>query len=308
MVFMFDSFRSGTWLLGFMLLIAPAAKMVAEDVEFPAVQAFGAFALTETRGIEPGRWQWRFHVRHANINLTNEDIVATVNMEWTSFTLAGRYGWMDRLTLEGALRFDYSQNGFLDSVIEGFHSALGLPNGGREFSPVNFLEYHIGLFRIDGQGAGPFPSAHAAILWTPWRTEAWSLSLRGGMTVHPGKSTGYRVAGLLPFAGIMLHYHARNWDLAIAGHWRSVKRSDWLRQEPLDGAIYLLDLSLAHKIWRLGIGLKTSPYGPGRIGRDARQLYLGCRLNEWLEIGLYEELFYYTSLADAGFRLSFYVD
>lgn len=306
---MFDSVLSRGRFVGILTLLLLSPLLVAEDVEFPSVQAFGAFSLTETRGIEPDKWQWRFHVRHANINLTNEDRVATVNMEWTSFTLGGRYGLKKNLTLEGAFRFDFSQNGFLDRIIEGFHSFFGLPNGGREFSPANYLEYHyIGLFRIDGLGAGPFPSLHMAALWTPWQTPSWSFSLRGGMTLQPRSTTGYRVGGILPFASAMVHYHYQQGDLSLAAHWRPVKRADWLRSEPLDGSILLLDFSAGYKIWRLGMSVKTSPFEPGRIGRGARQLYLGCRLNEWLEIGLYEELFTYTSLADAGFRLSFYFD
>ncbi len=296
------------FLIASVLMLTANARMVrGSDVEFPAIQAFAAFSLTDSSGVEPDSWKWQFTLNHANINLTNEDEVATVNMEWTSLTLSGRYGLNSRLTLEGALRLDWAQNGFLDHVIEGFHSALGLPDGGRGYSPRNVLEYtYKNLFAFAGEGAGPFVSSHLAFLWTPLSPGSWSLSLRSGVTLHPTERVAYRVSGLLPFLGAAVHYRFNRGELSLSAHWRPLKRPVWLKQEPLAAGLSLISFAGSYKIWRLGLNFKNSPYPEGRIGQGARQIYMGCRINSWLEIGLYEELFYYTTLADVGFRLRFF--
>ena len=294
------------WVTG--LFAIASFTLMAEDVEFPAIQSFGSFSLTDPVGLEKTGWQWRFVFNHANINLTNEDELSTVNMEWTSLTLSGRYGLSDRLTLEGALRLDWSSNGILDRVIEGFHSSLGLPDGGRDLSPRNLLQYtYKEVFRFDGQGAGPFISPHLAVLWTPFRTAIWSVSLRSGLTIHPKSRLGYRVSGILPFLGAAVRAQFSRSALSLTAHWRPIRKPNWLEQENLDAkSLILISVDAAYKIWRLGLSFKNSPYPDGRIGQSARQIYLGCRLNSWLEIGLYEELFYYTTLADVGFRLGIY--
>jgi len=287
--------------------IGPWKIRAADDIEFPAIQAFGAFSLTEPLGVDSSVWKCHFIVNHSNINLTNEDKAGTVNMEWTSLTFCARYGLNNWITLEGALRLDWAQNGFLDRIIEGFHSFWGLPDGGRDFSPRNFLEYsYKDLFRIEGEGAGPFFSGHLGFLWTPLRHKSWSFSLRSGFTVHPVDRMAYHVSGFLPFIGAMVDYQYSQGGLSLSVHWRPLKRPDWLENEPLDNKLLLVSLAGSYKIWRLSLNIKNSPYSEGRIGQGARQLYIGCRLLSWMEIGICEELFYYTTLPDVGFHLRFF--
>lgn len=47
-------------------------------------------------------------------------------------TFLGRYGIGERADLEVELPFLYSSAGFLDSFVEAFHEAFGLPDGGRD--------------------------------------------------------------------------------------------------------------------------------------------------------------------------------
>jgi hypothetical protein len=56
-------------------------------------------------------------------------------------TFSGRYGIGRKMDLGFDIPFLVAGGGFLDNLIENYHSTFGFPNGGREYAPQNRLLY-----------------------------------------------------------------------------------------------------------------------------------------------------------------------
>ncbi len=85
--------------------------------------------------LEAGRWRFSTHLHYAAIE--DEGIVDEVSVmldgELLRWELQSEFGISDRLQMTFTLPFVHTTGGFLDDIIDDFHSATGLERSGSEF-------------------------------------------------------------------------------------------------------------------------------------------------------------------------------
>lgn len=129
-----------------------------------------------------------------------------------------RYGARPGLEVGAGLGFQTTWGGFLDPVVDGFHDAFGLPNGGRETEPQNQFQVELEKllprvrFRLSPRTFG----LEDARLFAKWRLlgsdrSSRTLSVRGTFRlaagpVDPGRADGaLAVLGRFSFEPVHLH-------------------------------------------------------------------------------------------------------
>jgi hypothetical protein len=115
----------------------------------PLTQIFGLPAESSAIIAPRGRVEARLTQDVANeyrvITAATEQLV--LDGESYRWTLAARYGITDRFEAGIDIPYVLYGGGFLDGFIEDWHSAFGMPQGGRDRAPRNRLRY---LYRKDG--------------------------------------------------------------------------------------------------------------------------------------------------------------
>lgn len=122
--------------------------------------------------------------------------------ETTRFTLMARYGLLPRLEVGVKIPYIGHGGGFLDSFIEGFHSAFGLPQGGRDQAPRNRLRYRYrrngaDKVRVDNSnsGIGDLALTTAFQLYQRGGETRQGLALNLGLKLPTGDSDQLRGSG-----------------------------------------------------------------------------------------------------------------
>ena len=122
--------------------------------------------------------------------------------ETTRFTLMARHGLLPRLEVGVKIPYISHGGGFLDSFIEDFHSAFGLPQGGRDQAPRNRLLYRYqrngaDKVRVDnsGSGIGDIALTTAFQLYQKGGETRQGLALNLGLKLPTGDSDQLRGSG-----------------------------------------------------------------------------------------------------------------
>ncbi len=118
----------------------------------PATIGFGLPPLGAARALQPGVWQAQITVDIASNSV--ENITTDENLFFDGETYRGAlsvaYGVGAKLEIGLELPLLSHRGGRLDSFIEGWHDTFGLPQGIRDQTPRNQLDYSYS--RLDGQG------------------------------------------------------------------------------------------------------------------------------------------------------------
>lgn len=91
----------------------------------------------------PGSQGLRLSTAYSSVFVRQSSSRSSLNLDMELFYLALRYDYVPRRGLQLGVEapFLVYWGGFLDSFIEGYHRALGLPNGGREQVPRDLVRY-----------------------------------------------------------------------------------------------------------------------------------------------------------------------
>ncbi len=118
-----------------------------------------------------------------------------------------RYGFAPGVEAGIEIPFVSHSGGFLDGFIEGFHSAFGFTNGGREYAPRDRLLYQYSVnntnrFRIEdsGGGIGDIRLTGGIQLYDDRAEAPRRLALRGALKLPTGDSDRLRGSGSVDFA------------------------------------------------------------------------------------------------------------
>src|SRR4051812_13459628 len=76
-------------------------------------------------------------------NGTGDNSTVVIDAELWRTGITARTGLSPRTDLEVELPIVYASGGFADDLIEGWHSLLGLPDGGRDTRPNNEFAVHV---------------------------------------------------------------------------------------------------------------------------------------------------------------------
>ncbi len=92
-----------------------------------------------------GILEWRMDVAFSNVfeKAQSPDNLLLVDTELWRTSMYVHYAFKDDILVGLQIPFYHTGNGFLDSFIQGYHHAFGLPNGGRDTVPNNQFSYRI---------------------------------------------------------------------------------------------------------------------------------------------------------------------
>ncbi|MBN2625305.1 MAG: DUF3187 family protein [Spirochaetales bacterium] len=131
----------------------------------------------------------------------------TPALDYESSVLEASYHYRpgDRLILGADLRVISYYAGFMDNVIETFHSLFGFPNGGRELFPRNDLyinmDNRLGADLTQDKPLIAMGDTDLSLVWTFRETSELSLALAGALKLPTGSletlsGSGYADTGL----------------------------------------------------------------------------------------------------------------
>jgi hypothetical protein len=122
-----------------------------------------------------------------------------------------RTGLGPRTDVEVEVPVVYASDGFADQLIEGWHSLLGLPNGGRENRPSNDFEVHVDkggqrIYELENNkvGIGDIPIVITQRI-ADESDLGVAISLRGGVELPTGsESDGFGNGGIDWGGGVLV--------------------------------------------------------------------------------------------------------
>lgn len=174
---------------------------------FYYVNDFATSSLDNARLEELGSNKLTTEQQNEFTALDYESFVLEIGMDW-------QFNPGFRMSLDWRLHFLHG--GFLDSIIEGFHSFLGVANAGRQYFDVNRVQWNIESvagFNYAGSGAAVVSGdTDLRSVWTLIQRQNFALALGAAFKIP----TGLRSKG----------FGSNNPDIAfeILADWRPWKR------------------------------------------------------------------------------------
>ena len=193
--------------IGFMTsAVVSAMEIVPFDSanQNPLVQIYGLPGAGNALLLPEGRTELGLNAvvssNHSVDDYPREYII--LDGETTRFTLMARHGLLPRLEVGVKIPYISHGGGFLDGPIESFHSAFGLPQGGRDQAPRNRLLYRYqrngaDKVRVDnsGSGIGDIALTTAFQLYQKGGETRQGLALNLGLKLPTGDSDQLRGSG-----------------------------------------------------------------------------------------------------------------
>jgi hypothetical protein len=209
------SFRAIKYLL--LLVLATGLPMAASAraltlVPFattnqsPLVAVFGLPPAGEATVLPAGRTAVELRADIASNFTADSRSGESILLDGESYrlALALRYGFSERLEFGLEIPYVLHRQGFLDRFIINWHDFFNLPQGGRDQSPRNRLEYRYvrsGSDQLDltdeTDGLGDLRLTGG---WQLWRKDASSLALRASLKVPTGDADRLLGSGSTDFA------------------------------------------------------------------------------------------------------------
>lgn len=211
------------------LVLCPAAVACAEDMEItpfvisnqsPLVQIYGLPRETGADIATPGRLivalSQDLSSNYLVVSKAREQMI--LDGETYRLALSARYGLADRWELGVEIPYIVQGGGFLDSYVIDWHSAFGLPQGGRDKAPKDRLRYRyrrdgVQKLKMDqaGSGIGDLSLTAGLGLYDQRGDKSHDrLALKAALKLPTGDSTSLRGSGgtdfMLQLCGSMTNY------------------------------------------------------------------------------------------------------
>ena len=290
-------------LLLFLLLLPLPCQ--ATQTLFPPVDSLARFPFTAGAPLGARRWSLSLEYTHANLYALDFAHDSVNDMELFSHTLLYRRGLDKDWTFEGAVTFSFVSGGYLDSLVEGFHSLFSYPEARRDLYPKNRVNYRLG----DGfSHLSPSVQSGPLILGLSRRVYGkgpLSLDLRFSLGLPLVATAGLSPRNpFLVWGGSAAWQITRNLSLELYHHRALFPRPGWIpEQEPLNSTFSQDELRLSLSRIRLSILSRSSPYRVGDRRHAARAVSLSIPLSRRLEAGIIEDLPPFDTSADSSFFL-----
>ena len=173
----------------------------------------------------------------------------------------------------------YINGGFMDGIIDRFHSAFGFPDGGRGEYPYGRVVYYLRDRELSRTGF--LPGEPQVFLFYGEK-----LRIITGFKV-PFKNDGFRSGKAWGFLGF-------SWEENLKGYRISGEHG----VASGEGRIFFSRLRITKGRTSAGFLLRTSPYREGDLSHPATAVFLNIRLWKGIHIGLVEDLAPYDTSAD----------
>lgn len=202
-----------------MALLCGASPSPAADMEITPFRTVNQRPLVQIFGLPPDTSAVVTPAGRLAVGIT-QDIASEYTVSSTAherivldgesyrWTVSARYGLAERFEAGIDIPYLLYGGGFLDGVIVDWHSAFGLPQGGRDSAPKNHLEYRysrdgVQKLKMDhaGSGIGDI-SLHGAmkLYESPTERDRDTLALRMSIKLPTGDSSSLHGSGSTDFS------------------------------------------------------------------------------------------------------------
>lgn len=132
-----------TLLCAGLLLAAPLSRAdtLATTNQAALARAFALPALGQARAAPEGEWRLAFDIATEFVNKQSGGEQLLLDGESQRWALGWRRGLAKTWELGVEVPLLHTGGGFMDDVVENWHDAFGLPNGGREQAPQDRYRY-----------------------------------------------------------------------------------------------------------------------------------------------------------------------
>lgn len=283
------------------ILFLPA---FAGDVDFPVIQSMASFPFDEEAGIlRPGEVAATFSLSHANSFMLDHRSGVVNDMEHMNGVLGVRVGVGRKSTLELYYRWSSIFGGWLDGLIENFHSTFDLPDNHRPLFPRDRVDYRLDPVFDYGGNTGAVGPVTIALLTGLANRGGFSLNARLGLQVSPAGKPGVTSARPALIAGMSAVWKRRNLAAGVSGHLAFFRSPQWLEGISTTPRVFLGEGWARLGWFRAGILWRTSPFRTGDLAHHGWQVLVGFRLRRGVEVIIQEDLGPFDTTPDIHFGI-----
>ena len=168
----------------------------------PLVQIHGLPAIGTARVLKEHNGDFSLDLQIANsfTSATNSNEQLMLDGETRRLTLAARLGLANGYECGFELPYLSHSGGFLDNTIERWHSAFGLPDGGRPDSPQNLINYRytragVDLVHVAQSTSGVGDARITGAMQLSNAPSRRDMALRGSLKLPTGDTAGLHGSG-----------------------------------------------------------------------------------------------------------------
>ena len=297
---------------------AVSGPLGAQDA-YPLILPFLALPPEAPWSLQPGRFSLSWAATYGNVfhkdsMVVYPDLEVLIDAEVLEMRVEAAYGIARGLEVAASLSLVGEYGGFLDGLIEGFHSLFWLPNGDRDHSPRNQFVFRVvrsGEVLVDLDQ--PFCALRDLVLSAKWtlldgQLHSFGAALQGALSLPIGSVERFTSSGLPDASlGLLASWHCSRFALYGGLRYLYLSEPDWgpvlgFRPHNLGFFACLEWAPSASMAWLLQADGMTLPYllphpwlsgVSGMISLGSR-FRVGRRL--LLETHLSEELFSFAAL------------
>lgn len=277
----------------------------ATDVEFPLMQSFSYIPYSDNTLLDKGQIAVGLDIYHSNIFMFNHNQTTMHDFEAFSGTLGFRYGLMKGLNVEVYYRHVSLVGGFLDKVIENFHSAFKLPDNYRPEYPRNDVSYWFkSAFMYLDKKSTSSPLI-LALFKNLYQNQQVAVNARLAIGIPLTEIPGLTSKKPFLTAGLHVNYHSDNNRLQVdfSSYLSWFKRPNWLKFEPLKKQIFQTNIEVRYKWFIAGFTFRNSPFNETDMSDKAYQAYGGFRINRYLDFLIIEDFDPFNTTPDISFNV-----
>ena len=288
------------------LLFLPAS---AADVDFPVIQSMASFPFDEEAGIlRSGEVTATFSLSHANHFMFDTRSGVTNDMESLNGVLGLRVGMGRRLTLELYCRWSSIMGGWLDGLIENFHSTFSLPDNHRPTYPRDQVEYRLDPVFAYNRSLGVAGPVTLALHLGVMERKNFSLNARLALQAAPAGEPGLASARPALIAGMSVLWKRNAFSMGLSGHLAFFRSPQWLEGVSTTPRVFLGEGWARIGWFKAGILWRTSPFRTGDLAHNGWQVVLGFRLRRGVEFRIQEDLGPFDTTPDIQFGIRIHLE
>jgi hypothetical protein len=199
--------QSRTWLVVSAILSTHLATAAMADAlpDHDNGPLTGIFGLPDSRedsdvlARHQHAWDLSVATSSHNIDETAADEILRLDGETTRLAIRYQRGLTDNLDIGIEVPYLWHESGNLDSIIEGWHSLFGFPNGARDIRQRDRLDFFYQDSRANTlaqtQNTNGFGDVRFLARWQKTHTETYSSAIQFGVKLPTGDSDNWLGSG-----------------------------------------------------------------------------------------------------------------
>jgi hypothetical protein len=286
------------------LLLIFSSPLIAQEIQFPLIQALAWIPPAESRLLPPRSQSWKLSISDANLFSFSRDMSVINDMSVFSIYFFYRRGISAVLTFEvsGGLRYVYDAGS--DQLIKKVDAALGFSDSGRDIFPEKTIHYKFkNYFFYNRARFEPAPLV-LGLAGRVLRSGDFTLNSRIGLGIPLTDQPGLSSHKAYALAGLTGEYARNKWTVSGAVQLAFFRRPGWLINEKVAPGYFQAELKVRWSKLALGTIFRTSPFEYEENRNDGKTIYISFLLKDRFEIGFMEDIPPMDTVPDFAFYIN----